>query len=68
MGDDRFDLVELLADLSLGDFHIITTLETHPKLRRGAESTAETERRIGGDPGRFRRDALGGTPTAKSTG
>src|SRR5450759_2738383 len=56
--DDRLDLVELLADLALGDFHIITVLEIHPELCGGAEGLAETQRRIGGDPGRFRRDAL----------
>jgi hypothetical protein len=25
-----FNLVELLADIALGDFHIITVLEIHP--------------------------------------
>src|ERR1035437_5111594 len=58
VGDDRLDLVELLADLALGDFHIITVLEIHPELCGGAEGLAETQRRIGGDPGRLRRDAL----------
>ena len=56
--DDRLDLVELLADLALGDLHIVAVLEIHPELCGGAEDLAETQRRIGGDPGRFRRDAL----------
>ena len=57
MGDDRLDLVELLAGLALGDFHIVTVLEIHPELRGGAEGLAETQRGIGCDPGRFRGDA-----------
>jgi hypothetical protein len=28
-----FNPVELLTDLAFGDFHIITVLEIHPKLR-----------------------------------
>jgi hypothetical protein len=58
MGGDRLDLVELLADLAFGDFHIVTVLEIHPELCGGTEGLAETQRGIGGDPGRFRRDAL----------
>ena len=49
VGDDRLDFVELLAELTLGDFHIITVLEIHPELCGGAEGLAETQRRIGGD-------------------
>ena len=37
MGDDQFDLVELLADLSFGYFHVVTVLEIHPELCGGAE-------------------------------
>ena len=32
VGDDRLDLVELLADLAFGYFHIVTVLEIHPEL------------------------------------
>ena len=49
VGDDRLDLVELLADLALGDFHIITVLKIHPELCGGTQSLTETQRRIGGD-------------------
>jgi hypothetical protein len=38
VGDDRLDLVELLADLALVDFHIITVLEIHPELCGGARA------------------------------
>jgi hypothetical protein len=33
VGDHRLDLVELLADRALGDFHIVPVLEIHPELR-----------------------------------
>jgi hypothetical protein len=56
--DDRLDLIELLADLALGDFHIVTVLEIQPELSGGAKGLSETQRGIGGDPGRFRRNAL----------
>ena len=58
MGNDRLDLVEFLADLALGNFHIVTVLEIHPELRGRTEGLAETQRGIGGDPGRFGRNAL----------
>jgi hypothetical protein len=49
VGDDRLDLVELLANRALGDFHIVPVLEIHPELRGGAEGLAEAQRGIGGD-------------------
>src|SRR5438105_696677 len=38
VADDWLDLVELLADLALGDFHIETVLQVHPVLCGCAES------------------------------
>ena len=59
MVDDRLDLVELLADLSLGEFHIVAVLSN--SIQSCAEAPITLPRRSAVSaviPARFRRDAL----------
>jgi hypothetical protein len=58
MDGDRLDLVELFADRTLGDFHIVPVLKIHLELHGGVESLAETQRRIGGDTRCFHCNAF----------
>src|SRR5664280_1695800 len=44
IGNNRLDLVEFLADLALGDFHIITVLEIHPESVSYTHLTLPTKR------------------------
>jgi hypothetical protein len=58
MLDNRYDLVDLLADLSRSDRQIVLVLQIKPELRTGVERLAEPKRGIGRDAGRLRDDAF----------